>query len=272
MPWILDIRSTQRSPLHPVQMHGGSNRDTHLYLPHNNSSVYLTTTTYVRLIGRITNRMRSGWTTLNVSALSSPTPAPTHPEWPSQEQPGCGLTVSSTGAGHFRSCLCRWVMSSSAACECDAEEQTVDHVVLQFPILDRFMDCTAWRFWMIRQSNGCSTAAPISSAAKQWLWRTRSKDEELFERIDQHWYFCIHSDTKACFLSKPIRSLGSTLVTPVIHNWNFSGQHTCYAMDDFVEVLIESTLSSFRLKLKVSFTVSEVLWNFKSGKVGSTNH
>jgi len=43
-------------------------------------------------------------------------------------------------------------------------------------------------------------------------------------------------------------------------------------MDDFVEVLIESTLSSFRLKLKVSFTVSEVLWNFKSGKVGSTNH
>jgi len=29
-------------------MHGASNRDTHLYPPHNNSSVHLTTTTYVR--------------------------------------------------------------------------------------------------------------------------------------------------------------------------------------------------------------------------------
>ena len=39
-----------------------------------------------------------------------------------------------TGVGRFRSCLCKWGMSSSAACECGAEEQTVDHVVLQCPI------------------------------------------------------------------------------------------------------------------------------------------
>jgi len=45
-------------------MHGVSNRDTNLYPPHNNSSVYLTTTTYVRRSGRITNGRRSGWTTL----------------------------------------------------------------------------------------------------------------------------------------------------------------------------------------------------------------
>jgi len=38
-----------------------------------------------------------------------------------------------TGVGRFRSCLYKWGMASSAACECGAE-QTVDHVVLQCPI------------------------------------------------------------------------------------------------------------------------------------------
>ena len=31
------------------------------------------------------------------------------------------------------------------------------------------MDCTAWRLWTMRQPNGCSTPAPKSSAAKQWI-------------------------------------------------------------------------------------------------------
>ena len=39
-----------------------------------------------------------------------------------------------TGVGRFRSCLYKWGMASSAACECGAEKQTVDHVVLQCPI------------------------------------------------------------------------------------------------------------------------------------------
>jgi len=39
-----------------------------------------------------------------------------------------------TGVGHLRSCLHKWAMASSAACECGAEEQTADHVVLQCPI------------------------------------------------------------------------------------------------------------------------------------------
>ena len=39
-----------------------------------------------------------------------------------------------TGVRRFRSCLYKWGMASSAACECRAEEQTVDHVVLQCPI------------------------------------------------------------------------------------------------------------------------------------------
>ena len=39
-----------------------------------------------------------------------------------------------TGVGRFCSCLYKWGMASSAACECGAEEQTVHHVVLQCPI------------------------------------------------------------------------------------------------------------------------------------------
>ena len=64
--------------VHRVQMHDASNRDTHLYTPHNNS-VHLTTTTYVRRSGRITNGMRCGRTTPQDSAFSSPTPAPNPP-------------------------------------------------------------------------------------------------------------------------------------------------------------------------------------------------
>ena len=46
MPWSLNTCSTQRSPVHRVQLHGAFSRGTHLYPPHNNSSVFLTTTTY----------------------------------------------------------------------------------------------------------------------------------------------------------------------------------------------------------------------------------
>ena len=45
-----------------------------------------------------------------------------------------GLNRLRTGVGRFRSCLYKWGMASSAACECGAEEQTAGHVVLQCPI------------------------------------------------------------------------------------------------------------------------------------------
>jgi len=47
----------QRSTVHRVGVHGISNRDTYLYPPHNNSSVYLTATA-VRRSGRITDGMQ----------------------------------------------------------------------------------------------------------------------------------------------------------------------------------------------------------------------
>jgi len=69
-----------------------------------------------------------------------------------------------TGVGRFRSCLYKWGMASSAACECGAEK-TVDHVVLHCPIRRPPTDYPAWRFWTMRQPNGSSTPAPICRRA-----------------------------------------------------------------------------------------------------------
>jgi len=81
VPWSLDICSTQRSPIHREQTQGASNRDTHLYPPHNNSSFFLTTT-YVRRTGRIINGMRIGRTT-----HSTPHFHPRHRHSPTRNDP-----------------------------------------------------------------------------------------------------------------------------------------------------------------------------------------
>jgi len=42
-----------------------------------------------------------------------------------------------TSVGRFRSCLYKWRMASSEACESGAEEQAVDHVVIQCLLIYR---------------------------------------------------------------------------------------------------------------------------------------
>ena len=71
---------------------------------------------------------------------------PRHPpsRVPSQEELGSSCWTQALNRLHlnrlhpgirrFRSCLYKWGMTSSAACECGAETQTVGHVVLQCPI------------------------------------------------------------------------------------------------------------------------------------------
>jgi len=68
-------------------------------------------------------------------------------------------------------------MVASAACECGAEDQTVDHVVFQCPI-HRFPHGLHGLIWMMRQSIGFSTPAPRSSAAKQWTEKNGSNDDD----------------------------------------------------------------------------------------------
>jgi len=80
----------------------------------------------------IKKNLRSGRTAPQDSAFSSPTPAPPGMTLPSRAW--VWLNRLRTGVGRFRSCLYKWDMASSVACECGAEEQIVDHVVLQYPI------------------------------------------------------------------------------------------------------------------------------------------
>ena len=60
-----------------------------------------------------------------------------------------------TGVGRFRSCLYKWGMAFSAACECGAEEQTADHVVLQSPIQ--------------RPPDGLHVLTVLDDGTTQWL-------------------------------------------------------------------------------------------------------
>ena len=101
-----------------------------------------------------------------------------------------------TSFGRFHSCWYKWGMASSSACECWAEEQTIDHVALQCPIHRSLMECMAWRFWTMRQSNGCSTPALRSSAANQWLEElAQKKKKRKFEYVI---YICIVWKSLVC--------------------------------------------------------------------------
>ena len=62
-----------------------------------------------------------------------------------------------TVVGHFRSCLYKWVMDSSAACECGPEEQTVDRIVLE---------CT-----IHRRARGLRGLTVMDSETIEWLPR-----------------------------------------------------------------------------------------------------
>jgi len=127
-----DICSTQRSPVNRVGTYGISNRDTRLYQPHN-SSVHLTTTTEVRGSERINDGI-SGWTTskrgvageTRRDSVVSHRDIGIHPS-------GMALPRSAWVRLGFRYCRHKWGMIPSAACECGAE-QSVDHVILQYPI------------------------------------------------------------------------------------------------------------------------------------------
>jgi len=65
-----------------------------------------------------------------------------------------------TGVGRFLSCLYKWGMASSAACECGAEEQAVDHVVLQCRIHRR------------RPPHGLHGLTVLDDGTTEWLLNT----------------------------------------------------------------------------------------------------
>jgi len=141
-----------------------------LYSPHNNSSVYpTTTTTYVGRTGRITNGMRIGRITLQDSALSSPTLAPTPSDWPSQEQPGFGLTTSAQVSDVSSPAWTDEVRSPLRLVSVAQKNKPLTMLSSNVQSIDLLMDCTAWRCWTMRQSNGCSTPVPRSMQKVKFL-------------------------------------------------------------------------------------------------------
>jgi len=156
MPWSLDTCSTQRSPIHRVQSHGGSNRDTHFYPPHNNSSVFLTTTMYVRRSGQIINGTRSG----QITPFQFQTSVHTHPEWPSQEERESGSTASAPVSDVSAPACTNGVWPPlRPVCVVQNKPSIMSSSTVQY--IEPPTDYTAWRFWTMRKPNGCSTAAPI---------------------------------------------------------------------------------------------------------------
>jgi len=89
-----------------------------------------------------------------------------------------------TGVGHFRSCLNKRVWSPLQPGSVAQKNKPLAKLPSNVQSINLLMDSTAWRFWTMRQLNGCSTLAPRSSAAKQWTTTTRSDVEEKEDEFE----------------------------------------------------------------------------------------
>jgi len=189
-------------------LHGASNRYTYLYLPHSNSSASLTTT-YVRRSEQIINGTQIGQKTSQDSALYFQTPVHT-PEWPLLQEPVSGLTayasVSDVSAPASTNGVCTFLRPVSVT------QKNKPSTMLSSNIqsIDLPMDCTAWRFWAMRQPNGCSTHAPKSNAAKQWikeLAQTKEEDSGFLSNVRLPWKQSLAWIFQACGVSplRPVR-------------------------------------------------------------------
>ena len=103
-------------------------------------------------------------------------------EWPSQEEPGSGLTdsapVSDVSAPACTNGV--WPPLRPVSVAHKNKPSTMSSSNVQS--IDLPMDCTAWRFRGMRQPNGCSTPAPKSSAVKQWIKELAQKKKKIFGR------------------------------------------------------------------------------------------
>ena len=98
------------------------------------------------------------------------------PEWPSQEEPGSGLTTF-TPVSDVSAPACTngvWPPLRLVGVAQKNKPSTMSSSNIQSIDLS-----TAWRFWRMRRPNDCSTPAPKPSAAKQWIKELAQTKEEL---------------------------------------------------------------------------------------------
>ena len=126
------------------------------------------------------------------SAFSSPNPAPKPPppEWPSQQEPGSGLTASAP-VSDVSAPACTtgvwpllWVVSVA--------QKNKPWTMLSSSVqsIDLPTDCMAWRFWTMRRPNGCSTSALRSSAGKLRFEQLAQKKKTWNKGLNV--FFCNH--------------------------------------------------------------------------------
>ena len=80
--------------------------------------------------------------------------------------------------GRFRFCLYKWVWPPLQPVSV-AQNKYLAILPSNVQSIDLSMDSMAWRFWTMRQSNGYSTPAPRSSAAKQWFEQLAQKKKNI---------------------------------------------------------------------------------------------
>jgi len=93
-------------------------------------------------------------TTLQDSAFSSPTLAPTHP--------GITLPASASVTGASAPVCRNGIWPSLRFVSVTQKNKPLTMLSSNVQPVDLLMDCTAWRLWTMRQSNGCSTPVPGS--------------------------------------------------------------------------------------------------------------
>jgi len=166
--------------------------------------------------------MRSGWTTLRDSVLSSLTLAPSLLEWPCQEQCGSGLTTSAlvldVSAPYTNEA---WPLLQLVNVAQKNKPSTMLSSCVQS--IDLSMDCMTWQFLMMRHLIGHSTPAPRYSEAKQWIAQTSSNNEGQIAN-------CLLGHCKCCcfFLLNPVMFASQKCYTTV---WLFSSLLTICTPD-----------------------------------------
>ena len=94
-----------------------------------------------------------------------PALAPTLLEWPCQEQRGSGLTAFAPLSDVSTPAYINWVWPLLRLVSVAKRNRLLTMLFSNVQSIDLPMERMSWRFWMSRQSNGCSTPAPRSNAA-----------------------------------------------------------------------------------------------------------
>ena len=113
-----------------------------------------------------------------------------HPP-PGMNLPGSGLTASAPMSGVSAPACTNGVWPPLRPVSMAQKNKPSTMLSSNVQSIDLPMDCMAWRFWTMRQPNGCSTHAPRSSADKQWFEQlAQKKKAKLCTENGVSFYMC----------------------------------------------------------------------------------